>query len=162
MGENVIHLLKILEIGLIASVKFVFAPFEAERQGFDFKESFLITTIGGFIGAILFTLIGDIIAYSWKKMIRFFEKPLHLQEKPKKKFTWVRKFVIKTKMRFGLLGLLLTTPSIISIPIGTFMVHRFYRRKGKNILLLMFSILIWSLLLNGVAQYLKLSQYIPK
>lgn len=162
MNDDVVHLLKILEVALIAGVKFVIAPFEAERYHFNFKEAYLVTTAGGIIGIIAFTFIGELIAYAWRKTILFFEKPLHLQEKPKKKFTWLRKFVIKTKMGFGLFGLVITTPLIISIPIGTFMIHRFYRRKGKNILLLIVSILLWSLVLNGIAQYLKLSQYIPQ
>jgi uncharacterized membrane protein YfcA len=95
-------------------------------------------------------------------MIRFFEKPLHIEEKPRKKFTWGRKFVIRTKMRFGLLGLVVTTPSIISIPIGAFVIHRFYRKKSRNVLFLILSLVCWSLLLNGIAQYLGFSQYIPQ
>lgn len=161
MDENVVHLIKILEVAVIASLKFVIAPFEAERQGFNFEESLLITTLGGIFGVIIFSLIGEIIAYGWKKILSFFKKPLHQEEKPKKKFTWLRKFTIKTKMRFGLMGLVITTPAVLSIPIGTFMTHRFYRKKLKNILLLVISVLIWSCLLNGLAQYLKLSQYLP-
>ena len=84
MDENVIHLLKILEILLLSGIKFLLAPFEAERQGFNFKEAFFITTSGGFIGVIAFTFIGEIIAYTWRKTILFFEKPLHVKEKPKK------------------------------------------------------------------------------
>src|ERR1035437_1550633 len=162
MNDDVLHLLKILEVALIASIKFAIAPFEAERYGFNFKEAFLITTTGGTIGIILFSLIGEVIAYGWRKIILFFEKPLHIQEKPKKKFTWFKKFIIRTKMRFGLLGLIITTPSIISIPIGTFVIHRFYKKKFRNILFLAISLVCWSLILNGIAQYLRFSQYIPK
>lgn len=162
MNDDVLHLLKIIEVALIASVKFAVAPFEAERYGFNFKESFLITTTGGAIGIILFSLIGEVIAYGWKKTILFFEKPLHIHEKPKKKFTWFKKFIIRTKMRFGLFGLILATPSVISIPIGVFVIHRIYKNKFRNVLLLILSLIFWSLLLNGIAQYLNLSQYIPK
>ncbi|MBI3501127.1 MAG: hypothetical protein HY063_04975 [Bacteroidetes bacterium] len=162
MDANVIHLLKILEVALIASVKFVVAPFEAERQGFNFREAFFISTGGGFIGILVFTFIGEVIAYGWRKIINFFRKPLGKEDKPRKKFTWLNKFIIRTKMRFGEFGLVITTPLIISIPIGTFMVHRFYRKKGRNIFLLMLSVLFWSVIINGLAQYLKLSQYIPK
>ena len=162
MNEDVIHILKILEVGLIASIKFLIAPFEAERYGFNFKESFIITTMGGIVGIILFSLVGEVIAYSWRKVIVFFKKPLRVEDKPKRKFTWMRKFIIRTKIKFGLAGLIITTPSIISIPIGSFVVHRFYRKKGRNMLLLIGSLIFWSLLLNGAAQYLKLSQYIPK
>lgn len=160
MDEDIIHLLKILEVVLIASVKFVIAPFEAERYGFNFKDAFTITTIGGVIGILAFTFIGNAIAFGWKKLIGFFKKPLKEKEKPGKKFTLTKKFIVRTKMRFGLWGLVITTPSIISIPIGTFVTHRFYRKKMRNVLLLIASLLIWSLILNGLAQYLKLSQYI--
>ena len=162
MNEDVIYLLKILEVGVIASIKFAIAPFEAERYGFNFKEAFLITTTGGITGILVFFLVGEVIAYGWRKMIRFFEKPLHKENKPRKKFTWGRKFIIRTKLRFGLMGLVITTPVVISIPIGTIVIHRFYRKKIRNILLLVISLICWSLLLNGIAQYMKLSQYLPK
>ncbi|MBI4946761.1 MAG: hypothetical protein HY840_10225 [Bacteroidetes bacterium] len=162
MNVDVIYLLKILEVALIASVKFAIAPFEAERYGFNFRESFLITTTGGTFGIIMFSLIGEVIAFAWRKVIIFFEKPLHIEEKPKRKFTWGKKFIIRTKMRFGLFGLIVTTPSIISIPIGTFVIHRFYRKKFRNVMFLMISLVFWSLILNGIAQYLNLSQYLPK
>ncbi len=162
MNDDVIHLLEILEVGLIASVKFLIAPFEAERYGFNFKDSFLITTTGGIAGILVFSLVGEAIAYSWKKLKNKFKKPLGTDDKPVKKFTWIKKFVIRTKIKFGVIGLVITTPSIISIPIGSIVIHRFYRKKGRNILLLIVSLIIWSFILNGVAQYLKLSQYLPK
>ena len=162
MNEDLIHLLKILEIVLIASIKFLIAPFEAERYGFDFKNAFLITTAGGIIGIIVFSLVGEVIAFGWGEFIRFFKTPLQKEVHPKQKFTWTRKFVINTKIKFGLIGLIITTPSIISIPIGTFVIHRFYRRQWRNILFLCISHIVWSFLLNGIAQYLKLSQYLPK
>ena len=76
-----------------------------------------------------------------------------------KKFKWSTRFIIKTKMRFGLFGVALITPSMISIPVGTFLIHRFYRGKGRNIFVLFISLLLWSVALNLLAQYLKLSQY---
>ena len=164
MDEDVIHLLKIFEVLLIASVKFVLAPFEAERYGFNFKDAFCITTAGGILGIIAFTFIGHGIAYLWKKIKNFFSQSVKKDEKSPKKFKWSTRFIIKTKMRFGLIGVALITPSIISIPVGTFLIHRFYRGKLKNIFLLFVSLLLWALILNGLAQYLKLSQYmhLPK
>src|SRR3954470_23987689 len=152
--ENVIYLLKILEIGLIASLKFLIAPFEAERYGFNFKDSFLITTTGGIIGILIFSILGELIAYGWKKLLNFFKRPLGKGEKPVKKFTSAKKFAVRIKMKFGLVGLALITPTIISIPIGTFVTHRFYRKKIRNILLLIASLTLWSFILNALAQYL--------
>ena len=162
MNDDVIHLLKIFEVALLASVKFAIAPFEAERQGFNFKEAFFITTAGGIAGIIAFTFVGKIISYAWKKMIFFFKKPLNAENKPPKKFTWLNKLIVRIKMNFGLTGLLITTPSVITIPLGTIAVNHFYRKQGRNVLLMMLSVILWSILLNGIAQYLKLSVYLPK
>lgn len=163
--SDVIYLLKIVEIGLIASVKFLIAPFEAERYGFNFRDSFLITTSGGIIGIVVFSILGEIIAYSWKRILNFFKqswgkRKLVQETSQGKKFTWSKRFAVRIKIRFGLTGLVITTPSIISIPIGTFIIHRFYRKKIRNIFLLILSLIIWSFILNGLAQYLKLSQYL--
>ncbi len=157
MDENVIQLLKILEVGLIASVKFLLAPFEAERYGFNFFESLGITLTGGITGILAFTFIGDALAYGWKKLKGVFRKQ---ENSPAKKFKWSTRFIIKTKMRFGLFGVALITPSIISIPVGTFLIHRFYRGKLKNLIVLLFSLIFWGVALNGLAQYLRLSQYL--
>ena len=156
--DQIIYYLKILEVALISGIKFVLAPFEAERYGFNFREAFIITTLGGISGIIAFTVIGDAIAFGWKKLTSVLKKTS--EEKPRKIFTSARKRAVGIKMRFGLLGLAITTPSIISIPVGTFVINRFYRKKGRNVLLLILSLLIWSALLNGLAQYLKLSQYL--
>ncbi len=154
--EEIIHLLKILEVGLLASVKFLLSPFEAERQGLNFKEAFIITTSGGLIGIVLFTYIGQAISYAWKRTISFFTK----KNKQNKKFTWMNKFVVKIKQKFGLMGLVFATPIILSIPIGCFVIQHFYKNKIKNLSLLFVALLLWSILLNSAAHFLKLSQYL--
>lgn len=158
--EEIIYLLKILEIGLLASVKFLLSPFEAERHGFNFKESFFITTTGGITGILAFTFIGHGLAYGWKKIKGFFQNRSTTEIKVTKKFTRTNKFIVRIKMKFGLTGLIITTPSIISIPVGTIVTNHFYRGKLRNVLLLIASLIMWSLLLNGLAQYMALSQYL--
>lgn len=158
--EEVIYLLKILEVALIASVKFALAPFEAERYGFSFRDSMLITTSGGITGILAFTFIGQGISYGWKKLKSVFKRRAAARTEPKKLFTGTNKLIVRIKMKFGLIGLAVTTPSIISIPVGTIVINHFYRKKGRNIALLILSLLAWSVALNGLAQYLKLSQYL--
>jgi hypothetical protein len=148
--------LKIAEIVLLAGVKFLFAPFEAERQGFSFKESFLITTMGGMGGIVVFTFVGEGISYSWKKLKSF----LFRNKKEIKKFTFLNRKIITIRQKFGEIGLALVTPSIISIPVGTIIINRLYKGKFKNIVILFFALLVWSFLLNSLAFYLRLSQYI--
>jgi hypothetical protein len=160
------HWLEILEVGLISSVKFLFAPFEAERYHFSFWESFVVTTIGGLIGVFAFYYAGTKITTWWKHFVAliksvFTRKPVDvIEHKPKKVFTRRRRFVIRIKMKFGLFGIAFITPCLISIPIGTMIAGNFYRKKKGVLLYFIGAVLLWSLILNGIAQYLQLSQYI--
>lgn len=163
---DIAHWLKITEVGLIASVKFLFAPFEAERYNFSFGEAFLVTTIGGLIGIFTFYYAGTKITTWWRHIVAliksvFMRKPAAvIEQKPRKNFTRSRRFTIRVKMRFGLFGIAFVTPCIISIPIGTMIAGNFYRKKKGVLLYFIVSLLLWSLILNGLAQYLRLSQYI--
>lgn len=159
--------LEIFEVGLIASVKFLFAPFEAERYNFSFVESFAITTIGGLIGIFAFYYAGTKIVSWWRHSMAliksiFVRKPAAvIEQKPRRKFTRTKRFVIRIKMKFGIIGIAFITPCLISIPIGTIVGANFYRKKRGVMLYFVGSLILWSLILNGIAQYLKLSQYIP-
>jgi hypothetical protein len=163
---DIAYWLKILEVGLIASVKFLFAPFEAERYDFSFGQSFAITTIGGLVGIFAFYYAGTKITTWWRHLIAliksiFIRKPIAvIENKPRKNFTRGRRFVVGIKMRFGLFGVAFVTPCIISIPVGTIVAANFYKKKKGVLLYFIGSLLLWSLILNGIAQLLKLSQYI--
>jgi len=98
---DVARWLKILEVGLIASVKFLFAPFEAERYNFSFGESFAITTIGGLIGIFAFYYAGTKITSWWRHSVAliksiFVRKPVAvIESKPRKKFTRGRRLSLQ-------------------------------------------------------------------
>lgn len=164
---DVKYWLEVLEVGLIASVKFLLAPFEAERYHFSFWEAFTVTTIGGIIGVFAFYYAGTKIAAWWRHIMAllksiFSKKSVAtLEKKEPKRFTRGRRFIIKVKMRFGLIGVAFVTPCIISIPIGTMIGGNFYKKRKGVLLYFIVSVILWSLILNGLAQYLALSQYIP-
>ncbi|CAN5880117.1 hypothetical protein BH11BAC7_BH11BAC7_14750 [soil metagenome] len=161
------HWLEVLEVGLIASVKFLLAPFEAERYQFTFWESFAVTTIGGIIGVFAFYYAGTKIAAWWRHSVAlvksvFSKKSVEtLEQKTPKRITRGRRFIIKVKNNFGLVGVAFVTPCIISIPIGTMIGGNFYKKRKGVLLYFIASVILWSFILNGLAQYLALSQYIP-
>lgn len=167
-AEEITYWFKILEVGLISGVKFLFAPFEAERQGFNFFQSFTITTLGGVTGILVFYFAGSLIASWWNRIKAiitsiFVRRPVAvLERKPKRHFTRTNKMIVKIKRRFGLAGIAFVTPCIISIPVGTLVAVAFYRKRKPILLYLLVSLLLWSIVLNYVAQQLALSQYIPK
>lgn len=158
--------LKVLEIFLISSVKFLFAPFEAERQGFNFLQSFLITTTGGLLGVLAFTYAGNFIFSFWvhlKAMIKsLFQKKSarEIEKKIPKKVNMEKPLIQWIRKKFGLPGIAFFTPCIISIPIGTLIAVSLYRSRIKIFLSTGLALIFWSLILNFIAQYLELSQYL--
>lgn len=165
-AEQVKYWLEVLEVGLIASVKFLIAPFEAERYQFSFWESFTVTTLGGVIGILAFYFAGTKITGWWRRftdLIKsvFLRRPLaEIRAIPRRNFTRMRRMIIWVKTRFGLAGIAFITPCLISIPIGTVIATDIFRKRKPVMLYLFASLIFWSLVLNGLAQYLKLSQYI--
>jgi hypothetical protein len=167
-GEEVAQWLRIVEVGLIASVKFLLAPFEAERHGMSFWESFLYTTGGGTMGIFVFYYAGSIISRWWTKNVAriksfFTRRPItDFTGENKRVMTRTNKIIVRVKNKFGLAGVAFVTPCLISIPIGTLVAVTIYRKRKPVILYLMISLVLWSLFLNWLAQYLALSQYIPE
>ncbi|HEU4719465.1 MAG TPA: hypothetical protein VFU15_16595 [Bacteroidia bacterium] len=166
-ANQVKHWLEVLEVALIASVKFLFAPFEAERYHMGFGEAFGVTTFGGLVGILAFYYAGSNITTWWRHVVSiiksvFLRRPASvIERKPPRSFTRTRRFIIGVKMKFGLTGIAVITPAIISIPIGTIVAAHFFRKRKRVLLYLIASLLFWSLVLNALAQILQLSQYIP-
>lgn len=167
-GEEVTHWLKILEVGLIASVKFLFAPFEAERYEMNFRDAYLITTGGGIMGIFVFYFAGHFISEWWKRNVAkvksfFTRRPVSdFTGENRRIFTRTNKLIVRVKNKFGLVGIAFVTPCLISIPIGTLVAVAMYRKRRPVLLYLIISLLLWSGFLNWLAQYLALSQYIPE
>lgn len=167
-GEEVTQWLEIAEVGLIASVKFLLAPFEAERYGMSYWSAWVITTGGGIAGIYVFYFAGSFIAHWWQhnlaKIKSFFtRRPVSDYEGENRRvMTRKNKMIVRIKKRFGLAGIAFITPCIISIPIGTLVAVAFYRKRKPVLLYLTISLVLWSFVLNYIAQLLALSQYIPE
>lgn len=158
------HWYEIIEIGLIASIKFLFAPFLAAAQGVSFVPSLIVTTAGGLLGIFLFVYLGNYLKHIYQlaayAIQRLYKSPAKIEADKSsvipRKFTWQNKLIIKIKRRFGLLGIAVVTPCIISIPVGCLVASHFFADKKKVLLYNIVSLLIWSLLLNSLAHLFSL------
>jgi len=157
---------KCLEVFLIAGVKFLLAPFEAERQGFTFIQAFVITTGGGLTGITAFLFAGEALFAGWRHLkalvLAAFSKRTssQIENQMPKKIKPEGRIIHFVRTRFGLGGIAFVTPCIISIPVGTLVAAGLYRSKWKIFIYTSFWLLCWSLLLNFVAQNLELSRYL--
>lgn len=135
---------EILSVFLLSTVKFVFGGVPlALTYSFPFFESVTVTSLGGFTGSISFIYLSDkIIAYYHKlHQQKLLANPNHKRKNP---FTKKVRFIVGVKKKFGLTGIALLTPLILSIPVGCFIAVRYYKNKQKILIYMFSSVLIWS------------------
>jgi hypothetical protein len=108
---------------------------------FHFLKVFIASNIGGIGGSIVYTYLSAGLLKWWNKY-----KHKKLSFKKSKVFTKRNRRIIRIKKRFGLTGIAILTPVLLSIPLGAFLAERFYKKKGKVILYLSVSCLAWSVI----------------
>ncbi len=137
-------LLEIVSVFFLSTVKFVLGGVPlAQVYEFSFLKAITVTSLGGFVGVTFFVNTSDrLIAYFKKrKASKQIESPNPVR---KKIFTRTNKLIVVVKHRFGLSGIALLTPLLLSIPLGCFVAVRYFKDK-QHILIYMFgSVLFWS------------------
>lgn len=136
---------EIISVFLLSSVKFVFGGVPlALGLGFSFFKAVTVTTLGGFAGVIFFVFLSEKIIENLKKLKGKNKQHANTQS-PKKKFTRTNKFIIKTKAKFGLIGIVVITPSLISIPLGCYLAVRYFKNRQTIISYMFGSVLFWAI-----------------
>lgn len=106
-----------------------------------FFQTILYTNIGGLLGIIASAILSKGLI---KIYIAFWPDKLKRKIKKGKKFTRRNRLLVNLKMKYGLLGIAFLTPVLLSIPLGTFLVAKYYGQSKKSYGYLLFSQLIWS------------------
>lgn len=135
--------------GLFCTVKFAIAfPAAIINFKLNFFESIIFGFVSGSIGNIMFIYAGNYINMGIDYLMSYFRK--NKAPKPKKVFTKKTRRFVYIKNKYGLFGLALITPTIISIPVGNFLATRFFHNKKKILLYMCASVLAWTLLITGI------------
>lgn len=131
----------------LSSVKFLFAPALAVAYyNMSFVQSVLITSIGGCIGVVFFTHLSKAIINMFATVTIWLQIPNN--HKPRRTFTFRHRMIVRIKQRYGLWGLVILTPVVFSIPLGSFLAERYFPRRNTMYDLFL-SVFVWSLILNG-------------
>lgn len=140
--------LKLIVGLLFCSVKFgvMFLP-TIRINGYNFFESLLFGMAAGFLGNIIFVYAGDYLSRLIDKIIASVRG--NRPKKIKKKFTKSSRRLVKIKSKYGLFGIALLSPLVISIPVGAFLAVRYYHNKKKIMLYMMASVAAWTLLFSS-------------
>ncbi|MCE3260022.1 MAG: hypothetical protein K0S12_1663 [Bacteroidetes bacterium] len=106
---------------------------------FNFIKVFIVSCAGGIGGTIFYVYLSAALLKWWdnyKEKKQIFKK--------KKIFTKGNRRIIRIKNRFGLQGIAILTPVLLSIPLGAFVAERFYKDKRKVITYISIWVVIWS------------------
>ncbi|MBK9320849.1 MAG: hypothetical protein IPM91_20010 [Bacteroidetes bacterium] len=167
MGE----LWKIIQVILLSSVKFVAGPpfaYYDKRYDFSNLETVLYSVIGGMLGVIIFTYLSQpfFTLEHWivNKFRKHFSKPqpfstpvadidgdieikyeyIAKEEYKRRIFTKRNRRIVKVWKKYGLTGIAIITPVILSIPIGTIVANSLESNRKKIFLYMFISLMLWS------------------
>jgi len=159
-------IIKYLLILAISSVKFLFAPPLSFEFGFTFLQTWLVTTIGGVAGVVFFFYLSKgILALYFRYLARHFS-PYYMKLRAvvwkrnqfpipaSRIFTFRNKSLVKIRRRYGLPGIVILTPILLSIPLGTFLALKYYSGQKNLLAYLLLSIVGWSLLMSSAISIL--------
>lgn len=134
---------EIFSVILTSSVKFFAGPILAKSLGFSYLNTVIVSSVGGVVGVFVFFNLGT-------RIVNFFPNFFKPIKKKKRVFTKKNKFFVNVIRNYGLFGLSMFTPVLISIPVGAFLAARFFQNQKNTALLIMsISVVLWSVSISS-------------
>ena len=133
---------------LFSSVKFAMTfPLAILQFQFSFFETVVWTNIGGILGIYFFAFLSDKLIAWWNRTFRKARtESTQAESNGKRVFTKKNRRIVRIKRQYGLIGIAISTPFLLSIPLGTFLVVRYYRHNRNKFIYLIASNVLWSLI----------------
>ena len=133
---------KIALIFLLSSTKFMLAFPYAISGKISPTNTFFITFLGGVFGVYFYF-------YVFKSITDF----IYRRYGKKKKLTGLKvtkkkRFLFKMKKRYGAVGIAILSPVLISIPLGCFILVKFFGKEKKYVFYLIGAVFFWSALFS--------------
>tara|TARA_B110000285_G_C14747792_1_gene433785 strand:- start:43 stop:513 length:471 start_codon:yes stop_codon:yes gene_type:complete len=143
----------------LGTFKFMFAAYltyqAAYLTGVDvpYWNMVISTFLGAFVSFNFFFFFSGLLMERAK--LKNLEKIKNGSLKPKKQFSRMNKFIVKLKLSsFGYFVLVIVGPMVLSIPIGSIIIAKFYRRIKLTYWLEIVSLFIWANLFTLTNLYL--------
>lgn len=157
--------MKIIHVVLLASVKYFLTLPYAMIIGLDYKQAVASVLVGGIGGFLFFYYLSkraiqiyyQIRPYAYTLIpVRFRAGNKGLSagiknqsHKRKRIFSKRNRFIARFKKTYGFWGIIVTTPVILTIPVGAFLANKYYSRKRFIVLYMILSIIGWAGVLSG-------------
>ena len=137
---------KYIAVIATSSVKYLFGIFAAIGANLNFIETLVCTVSGGMIGVLVYLYLWDRILWVYHK---FFPKK-HSDKPISKSKRRILRFVI----RYELYGIVLLTPIIPSVPVGTILAVTFEHNKWRIKRFMLIGFTAWTVVTYGLYKLL--------
>ena len=127
----------VIILWLACTVKFAIAIPALVLAGYSYWQFIIVSISGGLTGFFAFYYFGEAIKSLCRRTFR-------KKSGQGKKFRRFTRFIITVKSSYGLAGLALTTPCILSIPVGSLLAVRYFGKDKRTIPFMILSIVAWS------------------
>lgn len=153
-----VAVLKIIQVFLLASVKYVLTFPYAIFIGLNFMQTLIAVTLGGLAGFFFFYHFSGFAIKQFHHVRTFLRKHLPLSIRLKyRQFVAMRKnitgervfskrnrFIARFRAKFGLPGIVILSPLFLSIPFGAFLLNKYYSKHKFAKPYMVLSILSWT------------------
>ena len=155
-----ISIFKIVQVFLLATVKYVLTFPYALLIGLNFQQTLISVTLGGLAGFFFFYHFSGFAIRQFHHVKTFVWKhsPMFLKYKYRQLMAWRKKatgekvftrrsrFIVKFRAKYGLFGIIVASPIILSLPIGAFLLNKYYPKHKLAKPYMVISILSWTAL----------------
>lgn len=157
-----IAIIKLITVFLLATVKYFLTFPYALLIGLDETQAIIAVTVGGISGFFFFyylsTFVMQFLKKHRKKIVRFTNKTFRIdlnrliyRFRPQVPVSMNRKkWLVKLRNQYGFVGIIIATPVLLSIPLGAFLLNRYYSRKKHVFAYMVISILGWAILFSAI------------
>ena len=155
-------LLKQLVILIISAVKFLIAAPASYLFGYSYFHTLINTSLGGLLGVLFFFFLSRTLLRFYKqhsfRIFNIFRQIVGIpvlnadeiirKQSFKKIFTRKNRIIVKIRRSLGLPGIVILTPVLFSIPLGTILALKYYSSKRNLLAWLSLSVVAWAILLT--------------
>ncbi|HEX7585464.1 MAG TPA: hypothetical protein VF373_12295 [Prolixibacteraceae bacterium] len=153
-----IAILKIIQVFLLATVKYVITFPYALLIGLNFEQTLISVTLGGLAGFFFFYHFSGFAIKRFHHVKTFLRRhmPLPFRLKYRQLAAWRKRmtgeqifskrnrFIVRFRSKFGLPGIVILSPIILSIPLGAFLLNKYYSKHKFAMSYMVLSILSWT------------------
>ncbi len=153
-----IAVFKIIQVFLLATVKYVITFPYALLIGLNFQQTLFAVTLGGIAGFFFFYHFSGFAIKQFHHVKTFIWKfmPLSVRLKYRQLVAWRKnmtgeqvfskrnRLIARFRAKFGLPGIIILSPIVLSIPIGAYLLNRYYSKHKLARPYMVLSIVSWT------------------